>query len=43
MPSKTKAKPKIDPKRAERFVWTEGQFTIEKAPKTKPKDSKKDK
>jgi hypothetical protein len=35
MPNKKKDTPKIDPKRAQRFVWTDGQFTIEKGPKPK--------
>ena len=40
MPDK-KDTPKIDPKRAERFVWTDDQFTITKPKKTE--DTKKDK
>ncbi len=33
--AQSKKKPKLDPKRAARFVWTEGQFTIEDGPNKK--------
>ncbi len=39
--AESKKKPKIDPKRAERFVWTDDQFTIEKALKKKSEGFKK--